>query len=103
MRNVPEWSIAFFAATAIGAVAVPLNALWNGAELAFGVTDCGAKVLVLDGERIERWHRTCPSSTASPSSARGRTTEGHRPTPLSVDFLELRLRTAPPSRCRHRP
>jgi long-chain acyl-CoA synthetase len=38
MRNLPEWSIAFFAATMIGAVAVPLNAMWNGAEMAFLTT-----------------------------------------------------------------
>ena len=34
MRNIPEWSIAFFATTMVGAIAVPLNAFWNGAELA---------------------------------------------------------------------
>ena len=28
MRNIPEWSIAFFAATMVGAIAVPLNAFW---------------------------------------------------------------------------
>ncbi len=54
MRNVPEWSIAFFAVTAVGAVAVPLNAFWNGSEMAFGTEDCGARTLVLDGERLER-------------------------------------------------
>jgi len=54
MRNYPEWSIAFFAVTIAGAVAVPLNAFWNGAELAFGVRDSGAAVLVVDGERLQR-------------------------------------------------
>ncbi len=54
MRNVPEWSIAFFAVTAIGAVAVPLERLLDRAELAFGAEDCGARTLVLDGERLER-------------------------------------------------
>ena len=46
MRNYPEWSLAFFAATAIGAVAVPLNAWWTGEELAFGISDSGARVVV---------------------------------------------------------
>jgi long-chain acyl-CoA synthetase len=55
MRNVPEWSVAFFAATIVGAIAVPLNAFWNGAELAFAVTDCEPTVLVADGERLERF------------------------------------------------
>ncbi len=35
MRNFPEWSVAFWAAQALGAVVVPLNAWWLGAELAF--------------------------------------------------------------------
>jgi long-chain acyl-CoA synthetase len=54
MRNLPEWSISFFAAAMAGAVAVPLNAFWNGDELAFAIGDCGASVLVADGERLER-------------------------------------------------
>lgn len=54
MRNVPEWSIAFFAAGLAGAIAVPLNAFWNGAELAFAIEDCEPRVLVGDGERLER-------------------------------------------------
>ena len=54
MRNLPEWPVAFFAATAIGAIAVPLNAWWTGAELAFGLTDSGAKVLIVDDERHAR-------------------------------------------------
>ena len=29
MRNFPEWSIAFWALTAVGAIAVPLNAWWT--------------------------------------------------------------------------
>jgi hypothetical protein len=29
MRNYPEWCFAFMAATAVGAVAVPTNSLWN--------------------------------------------------------------------------
>ena len=54
MRNLPEWPVAFFAATTIGAVCVPLNAWWTGAELAYGIADSGAKVLVCDAERLAR-------------------------------------------------
>ena len=54
MRNLPEWPVAFFAATAIGAVAVPLNAWWTGAELEYGLTDSGARVLIVDDERHAR-------------------------------------------------
>lgn len=55
MRNYPEWMIAFQAVTALGAVAVALNALWTPQELAFGVADSGARVLIADQERIQRW------------------------------------------------
>ena len=54
MRNLPEWSIAFFAAAVVGTIAAPLNAFWNGAELAFGIEDCEPRVLIADGERLER-------------------------------------------------
>ena len=54
MRNLPEWPMIFFAITALGAIAVPLNAWWSGGELAYGIRDSGAKILVVDGERYER-------------------------------------------------
>ena len=54
MRNLPEWPVAFFAATAIGAICVPLNAWWTGAELAYGLNNSGAKVLICDAERLAR-------------------------------------------------
>ena len=54
MRNYPEWIIAFEATTAIGAIAVAMNALWQPDEMAFGLNDCGARVLIADGERLER-------------------------------------------------
>ena len=57
MRNLPEWSVAFFATTMVGAIAVPFNAFWNGEELAFAMSDCEAKILFADGERLERLAR----------------------------------------------
>ena len=54
MRNLPEWPVGFFAATGIGAICVPLNAWWTGTELAYGLRDSGAKVLLCDPERLER-------------------------------------------------
>ncbi|RBQ14637.1 long-chain fatty acid--CoA ligase [Spongiactinospora rosea] len=51
MRNYPEWVVAFSAVLAAGAVAVPLNAWWTRRELAFGLADSGAAVLIADGER----------------------------------------------------
>ncbi|WP_046470751.1 class I adenylate-forming enzyme family protein [Allosalinactinospora lopnorensis] len=54
MRNYPEWVVAFFATVSIGAIVVPLNSWWTADELEFGLADSGAKLLVADGERIER-------------------------------------------------
>ena len=54
MRNLPEWPVVFFASTVIGAICVPLNAWWTGQELAYGLADSGAKVLVCDPERLDR-------------------------------------------------
>ncbi|MDQ3145644.1 MAG: acyl--CoA ligase [Actinomycetota bacterium] len=54
MRNFPEWSVAFWAAAAVGAVVVPLNAWWAGPELEYGLEDSGARVAFVDGERLER-------------------------------------------------
>jgi acyl-CoA synthetase (AMP-forming)/AMP-acid ligase II len=53
-RNLPEWPVIFFAITTIGAIAVPLNAWWTGAELEYGINDSGAKVLLVDAERYDR-------------------------------------------------
>ena len=54
MRNLPEWPVCFFAVTSIGAICVPLNAWWTGAELEYGLRDSGAKLLILDDERHAR-------------------------------------------------
>ena len=54
MRNYPEWVLAFTAITSVGAVAVAMNALWQADELAYGLGDCGAKVLFADRERLDR-------------------------------------------------
>ena len=54
MRNLPEWPVTFFAITVLGAICVPLNAWWTGGELAYGLANSGAKVLVCDPERLDR-------------------------------------------------
>jgi acyl-CoA synthetase (AMP-forming)/AMP-acid ligase II len=54
MRNLPEWPVTFFAVTVLGAICVPLNAWWTGGELAYGLGNSGAKVLVCDAERLDR-------------------------------------------------
>jgi len=54
MVNLPEWPVAFFAITALGAIAVPLNAWWTGPELAYGLEDSGARALICDAARHAR-------------------------------------------------
>ncbi len=54
MRNFPEWIIAFSATTSIGGIAVAMNSLWNPDEMAYGLSDSGAKLLFADEERLQR-------------------------------------------------
>jgi long-chain acyl-CoA synthetase len=54
MRNYPEWVVAHWAATCIGAVVVGMNAWWTPAEMAYGLKDSQPKVLIADGERLDR-------------------------------------------------
>jgi long-chain acyl-CoA synthetase len=67
MRNLPEWPVAFFAAVVLGAIAVPLNAWWTGEELAYGLADSGARVLICDDER---WTRIAPHRAELPALER---------------------------------
>jgi long-chain acyl-CoA synthetase len=64
MVNLPEWPVAFFAITALGAIVVPLNAWWTGAELEYGLSDSGAKLLICDAPR---WERIRPHAGALPA------------------------------------
>jgi long-chain acyl-CoA synthetase len=57
MRNYPEWILAFTAITSIGAVAVAMNAHWQPDEMAHGLADSGARVLLADQERLDRLAR----------------------------------------------
>jgi long-chain acyl-CoA synthetase len=54
MRNTPEWLAAFFGCELIGAIATLLNAWWTGPELQFGLADSGAKVAIVDSDRLRR-------------------------------------------------
>jgi acyl-CoA synthetase (AMP-forming)/AMP-acid ligase II len=64
MVNLPEWPVAFFAITALGAIAVPLNAWWTGPELEYGLADSGATLLICDAPR---WERIRPHRAALPA------------------------------------
>lgn len=54
MRNYPEFCLTFMALTAIGAVAVPLNAWWEGRELLYGIKNSQAKLILTDQQRMDR-------------------------------------------------
>ncbi len=62
MRNCPEWCISFLAVTSLGAVAVPMNSWWQGEELAYGLKDSGASLVILDGARHSRIAGWLPGS-----------------------------------------
>lgn len=62
MRNSPEWCISFMAVTSIGAVAVPMNSWWQGEELAYGLQECDASLLIVDDARYQRLSYWLPES-----------------------------------------
>jgi len=59
MRNYPEWVVSFAAITSVGAISVSLNAWWVDDELDYALSDSGAKVLIADGDRVERTKEAC--------------------------------------------
>jgi acyl-CoA synthetase (AMP-forming)/AMP-acid ligase II len=54
MRNYPEWVFGYWAILSIGAAVVGMNAWWTTEEMQYGLADSRPKVLIADGERIER-------------------------------------------------
>jgi len=65
MRNYPEWIATFAAITAVGAVAVPMNAWWQTDEMVFALDDCGAAIVVADADRLNRLRAAEPGSVAA--------------------------------------
>ena len=59
MRNYPEWMLAYWAITAMGAVVVGMNAWWVAREMQFGLEDAAPKVLIADAERLQRFAGIC--------------------------------------------
>ncbi len=54
MRNYPEWVLGYWAVISIGAAVVGMNAWWTAEEMQYGLSDSRPKVLIADGERVER-------------------------------------------------
>lgn len=55
MRNYPEWMLAYWAITSMGAVVVGMNAWWVADEMAYALHDSAPKVLIADRERLLRF------------------------------------------------
>jgi len=55
MRNYPEWMLAYWAITSMGAVVVGMNAWWVPQEMHYALTDSEPKILIGDRERLQRF------------------------------------------------
>ena len=62
MRNYPEWIAAFAAITAVGAVAVPMNAWWQTDEMVFAIDDSESNVVIADADRLSRMRAAEPGA-----------------------------------------
>ena len=66
MRNYPEWLSSFAAIVQVGAVAVPMNAWWQTDEMVYALQDSGAKVVIIDEERLNRLQAASEDLTVTP-------------------------------------
>ena len=71
MRNYPQWSVGFFAALVIGAIATPMNSWWTGEELEYGLSDSGAKVAIVDPREARAHPRAPAEAVRAAARARG--------------------------------
>tara|TARA_R110000772_G_scaffold141114_7_gene250552 strand:- start:56688 stop:58388 length:1701 start_codon:yes stop_codon:yes gene_type:complete len=55
MRNFPEWMLAYWAVTSMGAVVVGMNAWWVAQEMAYALEDSAPTLLICDRERLQRF------------------------------------------------
>jgi acyl-CoA synthetase (AMP-forming)/AMP-acid ligase II len=62
MRNRPEWVMAYMGILMAGAVVVPMNSWWTGAELDYGLEDSGARFVFTDRSLQERLAQTSNST-----------------------------------------
>lgn len=98
MRNYPEWITCFIGIVTLGAIAVPMNAWWTAEELAYGLKDCGATLVLADEERARRIHESghaAPVVTIRTSHAVA--------AELGYDRLEEALAASPPTPGFHPP
>ena len=89
-RNSPQWVISFLAIQLCGGVAVLLNSWWTADELAYGLKDSGAKVLLCDDEREPLAQPYCQANGVAQLCIRHR----HGPSP-SYEALVQAYRNQP--------
>jgi long-chain acyl-CoA synthetase len=85
MRNRPEWPITFWAVTAVGAIAVPLNSWWTGPELEFAVTDSQSATVIGALERHAWLRAGANAAYVVVHSPAGEGPDGFRPLPVGGD------------------
>jgi len=56
-RNYPEWVVTYWATVSLGAACVGMNAWWTPVEMDYALGDSDPKVLIVDDERLERYHQ----------------------------------------------
>ena len=88
MRNYPEWVLAFTAITSIGAVAVAMNGHWLADELAYGLQDSGARVVLADSERLDRLAQAAVADATVPG-LQVLAVRPSRPLPPNMDVQRL--------------
>jgi long-chain acyl-CoA synthetase len=84
MRNFPEWVISFIGIISVGAINVSLNSWWTAEEMAYGLEDSGAKVLICDKERLAIAGATLTTLNITPLVVRA----GDAPVPAEIDRWE---------------
>jgi 3-hydroxybenzoate/4-hydroxybenzoate---CoA ligase len=80
LKDSPDFVAAFLGIMRIGAVAVPISARLTAEDLAFVMTDSGAKALIIDDDFLPPYRRAIEINGRSPAlvAVRGGEIEGAR-------------------------
>ena len=80
--NVPEYAMAFHAASLVGGVVTTINPLYTAAEVAYQLEDAGARYLLTVGpflEKAQQAARQAPAARAVRAWASRPGRDGHSP------------------------
>jgi len=59
MQNCPEWIISYLGIIGAGAIAAPMNSWWTRDELAWGIGNCGSRLVIVDRKLRDRISPLC--------------------------------------------